>query len=58
MIFDLFKIILISLSELDKLAIIFGVTTGAILLIVVGVILYKFVFKKMIEKKKKDIDKE
>ena len=58
MIYDLFKIILTSLSELDKLTIIFGVTTGAIVLIVVGVLLYKFVFKKMFEKKKKDIDKE
>ena len=42
--------------NLNDLAIIFGVSTGAILLIVVGVLLYTFIFKKKINNKKKNTE--
>ena len=45
--------VLNGVADLNDLAIIFGVSTGAILLIVVGVLLYTFIFKKKINHKKK-----
>ena len=45
--------VLNGVADLNDLAIIFGVSTGAILLIVVGVLLYTFIFKKKINSKKK-----
>ena len=43
--------VLNGVANLNDLAIIFGVSTGAILLIVVGVLLYTFIFKKKINNK-------
>lgn len=45
--------VLNGVANLNDLAIIFGISTGAILLIVVGVLLYTFIFKKKINNKKK-----
>ena len=45
--------VLNGVANLNDLAIIFGVSTGAILLIVVGVLLYTFIFTKKINNKKK-----
>lgn len=54
MFYEVFNYILSGSEDLNNLAIIFGVSTGAIILIVIGVLLYTFVFKKKFITKKQD----
>ena len=56
MFYEVLAYVLNGVANLNDLAIIFGVSTGAILLIVVGVLLYTFIFKKKINNKKKNTE--